>query len=166
VNLQGGAHRALGVIAVGDRRAEQRHRRVADVLVDGSAEAVHDRVDQREETLQQRMDVFRIQLRRQARVADQITEEDRDWTAVPLRRLAAALYWRRDASFGKEPPAAAAIPIAALVGVAAFAAGRRQRRAAGRAKFATFPVFELAALAAQCWTPSVAIAATLSSGRL
>ena len=64
MNLQGGAHCPLGVIAVSDRRAEQRHRRVADVLVDGSAEAVHNCVNQREETLQQRMDVFRIQLRR------------------------------------------------------------------------------------------------------
>ena len=63
--------------------------------------------------------------------------------------------------------------IAALVGVAAFAAGRRQRRAAGRAKFATFPVFELAALAAQYLDPvrrdrlaNLPVAATLSSGRL
>jgi hypothetical protein len=64
VNLKGGAHCPLGVIAMGDRRAEQSHRRVADVLVDGSAKAVNDRIDQGEEALQQRVDVFRIQLRR------------------------------------------------------------------------------------------------------
>ena len=126
MNLQGGAHRSLGVIAVGDRGAEQSHRRVADVLVDGSAEAVHDRIDEREETLQQRMDVFRIQLRRESRVTNQIAEENRDRTAVPLGRLAAALCGRRDARIGKKAPAAAAIPVATVVGIAAFAAGHRQ----------------------------------------
>ncbi len=64
LNLQCGAHRAFGVIAVGDRRAEQSHGRVADVLVDRSSEPVDDGVDQGEETLQQRVHVFRIQLRR------------------------------------------------------------------------------------------------------
>ena len=64
MNLKGGAHCPVGVIAVGYRRAEQSHGRVADVLVDGSAEAVNDRIDQREEPLQQCVDVFRIQLRR------------------------------------------------------------------------------------------------------
>ena len=83
---------------MGDRGAEQSHRRVADVLVDRSAEAVHDRVDQGKETLQQRMDVFRIQLRREARIANQIAEKNRDRTTVAFR--AAALHPRRNASFG------------------------------------------------------------------
>ena len=151
MDLQGGAHRAFGVIAVGDRRAEQRHRRIADVLVDRSAEAVDDRVDQREEALQQSVHFFRIQFRRKARIADQIAEQNRDRTTVSLGSGAAARLGRRDAIIGEEPPAAAAVPIAALVGVAAFATRRGQGGAAGRAEFASFAVFELAALAAQCF---------------
>ena len=52
MNLHGGAHCPLGVIAVSDRRAKQSHRRVADVFVDGPAEAVDDRIDQREKAFQ------------------------------------------------------------------------------------------------------------------
>ena len=122
VNLHGGAHGPLGVIAVSDRRAKQSHRRVADMFVDGPAEAVDDRVDQREKAFQQRMNVFRIQLGRQARVANQITEKNRDRATVSLGRLAATFNRRRNACVGEEPATTAAIPIAAPVGMTAFGA--------------------------------------------
>ena len=40
-----GAHRPLRVVAVGDRGAEHRHGTVADVLVDGAAEALDQAID-------------------------------------------------------------------------------------------------------------------------
>ena len=40
--LERGAHRPLGVILVGDRRAPDRHDRVADELLDGAAVALDD----------------------------------------------------------------------------------------------------------------------------
>ena len=145
MNLHGGAHCPLGVIAVSDRRAKQSHRRVADVLVDGPAEAVDDRVDQREKAFQQRMNVFRIQLGREARVANQITEKNRDRATVSLGRLAATFNRRRNACVGEEPATTAAIPSAALVGVTAFGASRRECRAAGRTELASLTVVEFAA---------------------
>ena len=57
----GGAHRARGFVAVRDRRAEDRHHRVADVLVDAAAEALDDRVDGAEVALEQRVDVFGVE---------------------------------------------------------------------------------------------------------
>jgi hypothetical protein len=44
-DLERGADRALGVVAVGQRRAEHRHHAVADVLVDGAAIALDDAVE-------------------------------------------------------------------------------------------------------------------------
>ncbi len=151
MNLEGGAHRPLGVVAVGDRRAEQGHRRIADVLVDGSAEAVDDRVDQGEESLQQRVHVFRIELRREAGETNQIAEQHRDRPTVALWRLAAAPFRWRGAVVGKEPPAPAAIPIAAFVGVAASRARGRQGGAARCAELTSLAVLEFAPLAAQCF---------------
>ena len=43
LDLECGAHGALGVVATGERRAEQRHRRVADMLVDRSSKTFDDR---------------------------------------------------------------------------------------------------------------------------
>ena len=91
------------------------------------------------------MNVFRIQLGREARVADQITEKNRDRATVSLGRLAATFNSRRNGWVGEEPATTAAIPIAALVGVTAFGAGRRECRAAGRAELASLTVVEFAA---------------------
>ena len=41
LHLERGAHRALGVVLVGDGRAEQRDERVADDLVDLAAVGLH-----------------------------------------------------------------------------------------------------------------------------
>ena len=148
MNLKGGAHRAFGVIAVGDRRAEQRHRRVADVLVDCSAETVDDRVDQSEEALQQRVHLFRIEFRREARIANQIAKQNRYRPTVALGN-GAARFGRRRAIAGEEPSATAAVPSAAFVGVTAFPTRRGQGRTAGRAEFALLAVLELAVLTTQ-----------------
>ena len=50
---QRGAGRPLGVVAMGDGRAEQRHDAVADVLVDGTAEPLDHPVDEAEEAVGQ-----------------------------------------------------------------------------------------------------------------
>ena len=50
----------LGVVAPGERRAEQRHGRVADVLVDRSTEPVDGRIDQRKKLLQQGMHILGV----------------------------------------------------------------------------------------------------------
>ena len=78
------AHRAQRVVAMGARSAEQRHCRVADMLVDRAAVALDDGVNHVEELLEQRPDLLRVKLRRQAGVADQITEHNCDRTAVAV----------------------------------------------------------------------------------
>jgi hypothetical protein len=95
------------------------------------------------------MHVFRVELRREARIANQITEKHRDRPTVALRRVAVTPFRRRGAVVSKQAPAASAIPIATLVTVAAFPARHGQDGAAGRAELASLPVFELAAFAAQ-----------------
>jgi hypothetical protein len=79
------------------------------------------------------------------RVANQITEKNRDRATVSLGRLASTFNGQRNANVGKEPATAAAIPIAALVGVTAFGAGRRERQAARSAELASLTVVEFAA---------------------
>ena len=64
------------------RRAEQRHGRVADVLVDHPAVPIDGRVDDGEETLEQSMDFLGVELRRELRIADKVTEHDSDGTSV------------------------------------------------------------------------------------
>jgi hypothetical protein len=73
LDIERGAHGSQAVVAMGLRRAEQRHRRVADVLVDHAAVAFDGGVDHAEKLLEQRPDLLRVELRRQAGVADQIT---------------------------------------------------------------------------------------------
>ena len=136
------AHRAQRVVAMGARGAEQRHRRVADVLVDRAAVALDDGVDHAEELLEQRPDLLRVELRRQAGVADQITEHDCDRTPVAVGLKGTIGGGFRLAL--EQTPAAPAEPIGRVVDVAAVA-GSRERRAAGRAKPAALPILRLAA---------------------
>ena len=81
-NRVGGARRACRLVAMRHRSAEDRHDRIADVLVDAAAEALDDRVDDAEEALEQLMDVFGIELLRQLRIAAKIGEQDGDGTAL------------------------------------------------------------------------------------
>ena len=76
--------RAQRIVAVGARRAEQRHCRVADMLVDRAAIALDSGVDHAKELFKQRPDLLRVKLRRQAGVANQITEHDCDRAPVSV----------------------------------------------------------------------------------
>ena len=86
---QGGAHGALRVVAVGDGSAEHGHDTVADVLVDGAAVAVDGAIDSLKECAEQAMDLLRIELARQPRVASEVGEQDRH-----LPTLAVGLHRR------------------------------------------------------------------------
>jgi len=111
------------------------------MLVDRAAVALDDGVDHAEELIEQRPDLLRVKLRRQAGVADQITEHDRDRTPV-----AVGLNGTIGGGFRlalQQPSAPSAEPVARVVDVAAVA-GPRERRAAGRAKPAAHPVLRLA----------------------
>ena len=83
--LQSGAHGPLGIITSGERCSEQRHCRVADVLVNRPAKAVDGCINERKETFQQGMHIFGIQQRRELGIADQIAEQHGNRTTVPLR---------------------------------------------------------------------------------
>ena len=78
VDRDGDTQRALHVVAMRDGRAEHRHHRVADVLVDAAPGALDDRVGELEEARQQPMRILRVEAPRKARVAGKVGEEDRD----------------------------------------------------------------------------------------
>ncbi|MGF6962090.1 hypothetical protein QFZ97_008046 [Paraburkholderia youngii] len=82
VNVECGTRGAQRVRLVRARRAEQRHHRVADVLVDRAAIGEHDPVDQRRIASDQRAQVFGIERARQHRVPAQIGEQNRDLPAL------------------------------------------------------------------------------------
>ena len=136
------AHRAQRVVAMGARGAEQRHCRVADMLVDRAAVALDGGVDHAKKLLEQRPDLLRVELRRQARVADQIAEHDCDRTPVAVGLSGTIGGGFRLAL--QRTPAAPAESIGRVVDVAA-AAVSRERRAAGRAKPAALPILRFTA---------------------
>ena len=65
----------LRIVAMGDRRAENRHYRITDMLVDSPAKAPDDFVHDREIALQQRVHLLRIDLGRQCGKAREIGEQ-------------------------------------------------------------------------------------------
>jgi hypothetical protein len=145
VDLRRGPHRALRLVAMGDRRAEGRHDRVTDVLVDRAAVALDDFVDDAEIAAEQRVDVFRVVGARELRVARQIGEEDRHRPPVPVGRRAGgpALCAGRRRHGGLRAvrqrrvlrgTTAAAESLRRVVDEPAGRAGCRQRRPALRAK--------------------------------
>ena len=79
---EGGANGALGIVAVSDRRTEDRHHRVADELLDDAAEALDLRAHPREVGRQDRADVLRVEPLGARREADEIREEDGDDLAL------------------------------------------------------------------------------------
>ena len=98
---QRGAHRPLGVVAVGQRRAEHRHDAVADVLVDPAAVLLDQAVDALEEAAEQRVHLLGVELAAQRRVAGEVREEHRHLRRSPSARPAGARRWPR-----LRPPAA------------------------------------------------------------
>ncbi len=138
------------------RRAEQRHRGVADMFVDRPAEPVDRGVDESEEALKQRADVFRVKHGGEVRVADQIAEQHRDRTTVTLRVGGWLGFTGLRRLFRERPPATAAEPFVRLVRKTAVSAENRQCGAAGRAEFASSSVGELAGRTKHGIVPRVA----------
>src|SRR5262249_7056086 len=98
--------------------------------------------DHAEELLEQRTDLLGVKVRRQAGVADQITEHDRDRApgAVGLKRTISGSV-RLPPQRTPPPPPEPIGPVAD--GTAGPGPG--ERRAAGRAKPAALPILRLAA---------------------
>ena len=69
VRIERRADRPLGIVCMGDRRAEHRHDGVADVLVDGAAVARHHAVDGGEKLVEQRVGLLGVEPAGQLRVA-------------------------------------------------------------------------------------------------
>ena len=77
-----GADRALGVVLVRGRRAEERHHRVADELLDGAAVALELGADALVVRAEERLDVLGVELLGPLREADEVAEDDRDDLAL------------------------------------------------------------------------------------
>ena len=86
MQLQRGTDRAVGVVLVGDRRAEQREDRIAEHLVDRAAERLDVDDEALERGVDQPLQTLRIEMLRQARVPDDVGEQHRDDTALLGRR--------------------------------------------------------------------------------
>ena len=77
---------APGVVFVGDRGAEQRHRAVAGERVDLALKAVDLLGDQREKAIDHREPALRTEALRDAHRTDDVTEEHRDQLSLTLQR--------------------------------------------------------------------------------
>ena len=85
VDRERGADRPLGVVAVGDRRAEDAHDAVADVLVDRAAVALDHAVDGFEEAAHELVQLLRVEFAAEPGIAGEIGEQHRDLPALGLR---------------------------------------------------------------------------------
>ena len=99
VDVERGAQCALDVVPVRDRRAEDAHHRVADVLVDRAAGALDRAVGELEVTREDPMDILGVAPARHPCVAGEIGEQDRDLPALAGGCL------RRAATLGDRCPA-------------------------------------------------------------
>ena len=82
-----GADRALGVVLVRGRRAEERHHRVADELLDRAAAALELGTQTRVVGLEDRAHVLRVHLLGPRREPDEVGEEDGHDLALLARRV-------------------------------------------------------------------------------
>ena len=143
LHAEAGAHRALLVVLVGDRRAEDRHDVVADVLVHGAAIARDLLAETHQHAVDQRLDGLRVHALRDRRVAGQVGEQDRD--------LAALLGWPLAGPDGRLVERLAAAHAEARLGRrrgAAAGTALLERRAAGHAEACPGGVLAPAACAA------------------
>ena len=83
------AHRALGVVLVRDRRAEDGHHRVADELLDRAAVPLDLGAQLRVVRRERRADVLRVEPLGACRRADEVGEEDRHDLPLLARGAAA-----------------------------------------------------------------------------
>ena len=88
-----GPHRALGVVLLRLRIAEERHQPVAELLQHVAAKPSHRRRRLIEIGVDEVAPVLRIELRGEARRADKIAEHDRDRTAFGRRKKVFWLGW-------------------------------------------------------------------------
>ena len=82
---EGRADGALGVVLVGGGRAEERHHRIADELLDGAAVAFELRRDAFVVRPENRLHVLRVERLGARREADEVAEDDRDDLALAAR---------------------------------------------------------------------------------
>ena len=128
---EGGPHRALRVVLVRGRRAEDGHHRVADELLDDAAELLDLCTDGREIRRKQVAHVFGVEPLGAAGRADEIGEEDGDDLALLARRL--RLHRDRCAAGGAESRPDGNVR-------AAFHAGKEEGRPARHAEACTVRV--------------------------
>ncbi len=119
------AHRALGVVLVRGRSAEERHHRVADELLDGAAEALELPAQVRVVRGEQAADVLGIELLGAGGEADEIGEEHRHDLALLARGRGRSL--QRRAARVAEPRGVRVLGRAARADDHALSV-RRQRR--------------------------------------
>ena len=115
---QRGTDGALGIVLSRDRRTEQRHHRIADEFLDGSAVTLELVAQAGVIGRQDRLDVFRIEPFGTCREPDEIAEHDRHDLAFLARRRADV----------KRRPAHPADPKAVRVRLTAGSTDHRHRR--------------------------------------
>ena len=95
---------ALGIVLVGGRRAEERHHRVADELLDRAAVALELGADALVVRAEERLDVLGVERLRACGEADEVAEDDRDDLALaPCARPSSGdLGEKRLAAFDEE----------------------------------------------------------------
>ena len=103
--LEAGPDGTLGVVLVGDRRAPDRHHRVADELLDGAAVAADDVAGEVEVARQELPRLLRVALLGERREADEVGEQDRHEAPLGDRR-------RRRRGAGAGPVGAPVAPAA------------------------------------------------------
>ena len=108
--VERGADRALGVVLVRDRRAPDRHDRVADELLDRAAVAADDVRAQVEVAGERLADVFRVALLGERREADEIGEQDGDQAPLGDWVPRTAATRRGDAAAGGAAAPDSAVP--------------------------------------------------------
>jgi hypothetical protein len=94
LHAEGGPDRTFGIVLMGHGRAEQGHDVVADVLVDGAAEARHLLAQAPQRALHERLDRLGIHPLGHRRVAGQVGEQHGDAAALLGRRLGSGLRGR------------------------------------------------------------------------
>ncbi len=82
LHAEPGADRALGVVLVSHRCAEDRHHVVADVLVDRAPEARHLASEAHQGPVDERLHRLRVHALRERRVAGQVGEQHRDLASL------------------------------------------------------------------------------------
>ena len=153
-----GTHGTRRLVTARDRRAEDRHHGVADVLVDAPAEAIDDAVDGAEIALEQRVHVFGIEAFGEPRVATEIGEQHGDRPALGV--VAGNRCGRGSRGRDQRAAAAAAEALAGLVRESARRARDREHGAAPRAEAPPRTVVRAAAragdsgIACDRWPPA------------